>query len=65
MNVFRYCLIKKQNYNEHLDIDKITDKTFWKIKNPLFSNKSYSTNFRSTLCEKQDILSEEASCYYL
>ena len=36
------------------------NKTLWKTLNPLFSNKSYSTNSRITPFEKEDILSEES-----
>ena len=52
--------LKKQKYYECLDISKITDnKTFWKTKSPLFSNKSYSINSRITLLENAEFLSEE------
>ena len=35
-------------------------KPIWKIINPLFSSKSYSTNSRVTLLGHGDILSEES-----
>ena len=50
---------KNQKYHESLDINQITNnKTFWKTIGHLFSIKSYSINFRITLLEKGDILSE-------
>ena len=60
-----YCVkllrLKKQKCYESLGISKITDnKTFRKTINPLFSNKSYSTNSRTTLLENGDTLSEES-----
>ena len=54
--------LKKQNYYEFLDINKITDnKSFWKtVIRPLFSNKRYLTNSRITPLENGDILSEKS-----
>ena len=52
---------KKQKYYQSLEISKITDnKTFWKTISFLFSNKSYSKNFRITLLENGKVLSEES-----
>ena len=61
---WNYCVkllsLKKQKYYESLDISKIIDKkTFWKTVSPLFSNKSYSTNSKTTLLGG-DVLSEES-----
>ena len=53
--------LKKQKCYESHYISKITDnKTFWKTISPLFSNKSYSTNSRTTPLESREILSEES-----
>ena len=52
--------LKKRQYYESLDINKINNNTFWKITSPLFSNKSYSTNSRITLLENGEILREES-----
>ena len=54
--------LKKQNYYEFLDINKITDnKSFWKtVIRPLFSSKRYLTNSRITPLENGDILSEKS-----
>ena len=50
---------KNQKYHESLDINQITNnKTFWKTIGHLLSIKRYSINFRITLLEKGDILSE-------
>ena len=61
---WNYCVkllsLKKQKYYESLDISKIIDKkTFWKTISPLFSNKSYLTNSKTTLLGG-DVLSEES-----
>ena len=52
--------LKKRQYYESLDINKIDNNTFWKITSPLFSNESYSTNSRITLLENGEILREES-----
>ena len=61
-----YCVkllrLKEPKYYESLDMSKITDyKTFWKTRNPLFSNKSHLTNSRITLLENGTILSQEVN----
>ena len=59
-----YCVqllrLKKQKYYESFDLSKITDNKIWTTISPLFSNKSYSTNSRMILLEKEDIFREES-----
>ena len=59
-----YCVqllrLKKQKYYESLDLSKITDNKIWTTISPLFSNKSYSTNSRMILLEKENIFREES-----